>query len=79
MGETFFPSPEFTQWYSESQLLDHFGIRFKESGWYELSNGDVILVIERLGKYRAWTWLKTDPREEIEKCLDLSKFNVNDD
>ena len=68
--EIFFEEPEFTGWYSDSALNSNFDVRFVGDGWYS-KGSDTLLIIERLGKYKVWVWVNTDPREEFEKVLDL--------
>jgi hypothetical protein len=79
MDNVFFDGPEFSQWYSESQLKENFKVSFEESGWYEVPNGDWLLIIERHGKYKVWVWIGTNPLEEMEKVLDLPTHTVRDD
>lgn len=74
MEQVFFDAPEFSSWYTDSTLKENFDISFKENGWYVLENNDTLLVIERLGRYKVWAWVKTDPRDELEKVLDLPEI-----
>ena len=68
----FFTSPEIEEWVSDAQLRDKYDITFAENGWYQLNDDqDFALVIERHGKYKIWVWIKIDPRDEMEKILDL--------
>lgn len=75
-NQIFFSAPEIVEWCNEAQLRDNYGIEFKENGWYVTDNDeDHALVIERHGKYRVWVWIRNDPRDEMEKVLDLPLFN----
>lgn len=66
----FFDVPEFHGWYTLTQLHENFGIKFDGNAWYR-NGDDFILVIERMGKYKAWVWVGLDPRDNMEKVLDL--------
>ncbi len=71
----FFTAPEYQEWCTESQLKEKYDVTFQESGWYELKNSDFLLIIERHGKYKVFLWVGVDPMEEMEKVLDLPKFD----
>lgn len=73
--EYFYHPPEFVEWMNEETLNERFSTKFVESGWYELPNGDYLLILERYGKLKVTLWVGFDPREEIEKLLDLKHFD----
>lgn len=75
MPTLFFVPPEYAEWRTESQIKEQYEIDFKGSGWYELKNDDVLLIIERHSRLKIFLWIGIDPREEIEKLLDLPTFN----
>lgn len=75
--EIFFDAPDYAEWCTDAQLREKYDIKFEESGWYILKNGDHILVIERNGKYKVWVWVDLDPRDEMEKLMDLPSFRTD--
>lgn len=74
--DIYFTSPDIEEWCTLSQLRDNYNIIFKGQGWYQTGD-DFALVVERHGKYKIWLWVRLDPRDEMEKILDLNQANTD--
>ncbi len=73
-----FTAPEFAEWRSERDMKEIYGISNPRTCWFELANGDFLLCIERHGKYKVWLFVGDDPRDEMEKLLDVPYEKVED-